>query len=299
MWNRVFLLASGFAFGWTLVSYLTVPLAQARERLIQLILSLAAGLAIIGLMAFSSPPTGLVGGVVFTLSALVAYAGNARQINKAEHPAPLDRPERPLEQRDPRLAVVLVAEGEPVAYDGPKPWARRLEELAALGERVPHWFMRPFTYARIRATYRAMGGRNPFNDAIAHLAKRLEGQLGSGYFVQDAYLAATPSLAEVLARLVEQGFVRTALLPIGLERGWQAALPAEVARSRVLEVGVQVTHIAPLESATWVSGSRVERLRRLMWGLPVLPPSEPGEEVVEQLRKRALAITSSQSLDKM
>ncbi len=293
MWNRVFLLASGFACGWILVSCLTAPLARLRDCRFQLTLSLAVGLGVIGLMTLSSLPSGIAGGLVFALSAFVAYAGHARQINKAEHPASLDRPERPLEQRDPRLAVVLVAEGEPVTYDDPKPWARRLEELAASGEKTPHWLARPFTYARIRAAYRAMGGRNPFNDAIACLAKSLEEQLGSGYFIQDAYLAATPTLAEVLARLVEQGFVRIVLLPLGLERGWQEALPAEVARSRVLEVGIQVTHSAPLESAIGASSYHVERLRQLMRGLPAPPPSEPGEEVVKLLRERVFEIGSS------
>ena len=189
MWNRVFLLASGFAFGWVLVSYLTVPSAQIRDRLIQWVLSLSVGLVVIGFMAFSSPQSGIAGGMVFVFSALVAYAGNARQIGRVEGPPlgqaaisedSIDRPKRPLTE-DSRIAVVLVAEGEPVEYDGPKSWARRFGELAALGGAVPHWFMRPFSLARIRAAYRKMGGRNPFNDAVARPAKQLERRLGVGY----------------------------------------------------------------------------------------------------------------------
>jgi len=298
MWNRVFLLASGFAFGWVLVSYLTVPSAQVRDRLIQLVLSLSVGLVVIGFMAFSSPQSGIAGGMVFVFSALVAYAGNARQIGRAEGlpplgqtaigEGPIDRPKRPLAE-DPRIAVVLVAEGEPVEYDGPKPWARRFGELAASGGAVPHWLARPFSCARIRAAYRKMGGRNPFNDAVTHLAKQLEGQLGTGYCVQDAYLGAAPALADVLVRLAEGGHRRVVLVPIGFASYSQEALRAEVVRSRVREVGIQVIYAAPLGAVVWNPGSRAARLRQLVQGQAVEPPPEPGPEAVEQLRERVLA----------
>jgi len=298
MWNRVFLLASGFAFGWVLVSYLTVPLAQVRDRLIQLVLSLSVGLVVIGFMAFSSPQSGIAGGLVFAFSALVAYAGNARQIGRVEALPPLgqaaigenpiDRPKRPLAE-DSRIAVVLVAEGEPVEYDGPKPWARRFAEVAALGGAVPHWFVRPFSCARIRAAYRKMGGRNPFNDAVARLTRQLEGQLDAGYRVQDTYLGAAPSLGDVLARLAEGGSSRVVLLPIGFEGDSQEALREVVVRSRVREVGIQVAYAAPLEPTVWNPGSRAERLRQLARGGAVDPPPEPGPEAVERLRKRVLA----------
>ena len=309
MWNRVFLLASGFAFGWILVSCLTAPLAQIKAHLIQLALSLAVGLAMIGFMALSSPQSGIAGGLVLTLSALVAYAGNARQIGKAEELPPLgqvlihptvnenqnlsiDRPERPLAQ-DPRIAVVLVLEGEPVEYDGPKPWARRFGEMAASGVPVPHWLVRPFSYARIRAAYRAMGGRNPFNDSAARLAKQLEGQLGAGYCVQDAYLAAAPALVDVLVRLAEGGLARVALVPISFEGDPQEALRSEVVRSRVREVGAQVVYASPLGTMVWSTGPRAQRLRQLVRSIPLSPPPEPDPRALELLRDEVLASTSS------
>jgi len=291
MWNRVFLLASGFAFGWVLVSYLTVPSAQVRDRLIQLVLSLSVGLVVIVLMAFSSPQSGTAGGLVFVFSALIAYAGNARQIGKGEEPA-LAKPKRPLEQ-DPCVAVVLVAEGEPVEYDGPKPWVQRFRELATSGERVPHWLVCPLCYARIRAAYRKMGGRNPFNGAVARLAKQLEGQLGVGYRCQDAHLAALPSLDDVMMRLAEGGYTRVVLLPIGVEGDPQVALREVVVRSRVREVGIQVIYAAPLGAVVWNPGSRAARLRQLVQGQAVEPPPEPGPEAVERLRERVLGATSS------
>jgi len=326
MWNRVFLLASGFAFGWILVSCLTAPLAQIKAHLTQLALSLVVGLAVIGFMALSSPQSGIAGGLVLTLSALVAYAGNARQIGKAEGLPPLgqvlihptvnedqnlsigqalihptvnedqnlsiDRPERPLAQ-DPRIAVVLVLEGEPVEYDGPKPWARRFGELAASGVPVPHWLVRPFSYARIRAAYRAMGGRNPFNDSAARLAKQLEGQLGAGYCVQDAYLAAAPALVDVLVRLAEGGLARVALVPISFEGDPQEALRSEVVRSRVREVGAQVVYASPLGTMVWSTGPRAQRLRQLVRSIPLSPPPEPDPRALELLRDEVLASTSS------
>ncbi len=305
MWNRVFLLASGFAFGWTLVSYLTAPLAQVRDRLVQLALSLAVGLVVIGLMGFSSARSGLAGGFVFALSALVAYAGNARQTSRVEEPSPLeqapiqppphvhlgpssDRPEHPQEVR---IAIVLVSEGEPVEYDGPKPWARRFQELAASGEPVPHWFVRPFTYARIRSAYRAMGGRNPLNASLNSLAKQLERQLGAGCVVRAAYLRAAPALADSLVHLAEEGYMHIVLVPIGFERDPKEALRVEVIRSRVREAGVQVTYAAPLETAVWAPGPRTERLRQLAQGIAVPPPPEPGPEVVEHLSEGLLAAT--------
>ena len=149
--------------------------------------------------------------------------------------------------------------------------------------------MRPFSLARIRAAYRKMGGRNPFNDAVARPAKQLERRLGVGYCVQDAYLGAAPALADVLVRLAEGGLTRVALLPIGFEGQPQVALREVVVRSRVREVGIQVIYAAPLGAVVWNPGSRAARLRQLVQGQAVEPPPEPGPEAVERLRKRVLA----------
>ena len=53
MWNRVFLLASGFLFGWSLVRYWTVPRAQMRTHALRLGIAVAIGGAVIVYLGWS------------------------------------------------------------------------------------------------------------------------------------------------------------------------------------------------------------------------------------------------------
>jgi hypothetical protein len=293
MWNRVLLLVSGFAFGWILVSYLTVPPSQKRARLIWLATSLGAGGVVVTLMALAALSSGVAGVLAFLFSALVAYAGNARQVNKAAEHSPLNRPERPL-HKDARIAVLLIAEGEPAKYDGPASWAQRFLELAASGERVPHWLTRPLAYARIRAAYQAMRDRNPLNSTLACLARQLGGLLGQGYLVADAYLEAAPTLAQMLVHMATEGLSRVVLVPASVDHASpRERLRAEVTRSRVREIGVDVVYAPPLDPAVWSGGSRAKRLRQLTRGMAVAPATEATPQALEALRGQILTAASS------
>jgi len=69
VWNRVFLLASGFLFGWSLVRYWTVPRAQMNTHALRLGIALAVGGAVIVLLAIESSAAAVAGLAVYVVSA--------------------------------------------------------------------------------------------------------------------------------------------------------------------------------------------------------------------------------------
>lgn len=245
MLNRVFLLISGFAFGWTAVQCLTAPADKLRGQWAGLALSLAAGGLMIASLGVASPAAGGAALGTFFVSALVAYAGHARQINKPVASPERRKPERPI-ARDARCAVLLVCDGPPRTYDDPAAWAKWLRHAEAEGRPMPHWFVHPWIYARIRAAYRAMGGQHPFHAAMEELVQALQTRLGVGYCCQPAYLYAEPRLLDALVRLTEQGLSAIVLIPLGLEDA-HPKLRAQVVESRVIEIGVRVNYAPALE----------------------------------------------------
>jgi len=87
-------------------------------------------------LSVSSPEAGLVAGATFLLSAAVAYAAKARQVNRAEESASSPPNVEPL---DPGVdvGVLLVSEGDPLKYDGPATWALRFQVQGARGQPAP------------------------------------------------------------------------------------------------------------------------------------------------------------------
>jgi len=285
MWNRVLLLASGMAFGWTLVGCWTASLERVGELRVRLALSLVLGGVVVWLMAVGSPQAGLAGVAVLLVSALVAYAANARQVSRMPRPSPLGRPALPLEKNG-RIAVLLITEGEPAEYDGPAPWARRYQQVRARGETIPHWFVRPLVYARIRAAYRAMGGRSPLASWAAHLAQQLQARLGPEYRVNEADQDTNTGAYRLLAHLAEEGISRVILLPIDLAGDPREALHEQVGLSRVREIGVDIAYTQPLESSFWSPAHDDERFHRLAQGLTVAAPPEVDPQVLEEMANR-------------
>jgi len=256
VWNRVVLLAAGVASGWTLVHLLTASPGQAPTHRWRLAAGLTVGGGLIGLLAAASFEAALAGFLVFAFSALVAYAANAKQVSKVPDPVLPRRPSLAL-AIDPRTQVVIVALGEPATYDGPQYWAQAYKERQARGERIPHWFLRPWAYARIRAAYAAMGGLHPLDVALGKASEALQATLGPGYCVRHAYLRSHPYLVRALVALAEEGFRRLIIVPLGAAahapaaasatRALDPALHQAVVDSRVREVGVQVTYTASPE----------------------------------------------------
>lgn len=241
MWNRVLLLAAGVASGWTLVHLLSVAPSRAATHRLRLALGLFVGLGLVIVLATRSLQAGLAGFLVFGFSALVAYAANAKQVSRGLEPVLPRRPSLPPET-DPRTQVLLVARGEPAAYDGPQYWAHVYRERQERGERAPHWFVRPLAYARVRVAYAAMGGRHPLDVALSQSVEALQADLGPGYAVRYAYLRSQPYLVRALVALAEEGFRRAVLVPLGVAAGSDPGLRQAVADSRVRELGIRVLY---------------------------------------------------------
>ncbi len=283
MWNRVVLLISGMAFGWSLVNYWTVAQRHVDTQRTRMALSLGAGVIMAALLAKESFAAAGMALIVFAFSALVAYAGNAKQINKVEEPLPPKMPERP--SPDGVVGVFLVARGEPRRYEGPAQWAIRFRDLAARGEAVPHWFVRPLTYGRIRKAYGAMGGESPLHNSLETLARDLGEQLGTGYMVQLVYTDSDPLLLRALTMAPERGVRQLAILPLDLEKDAESRLRREVARSRIREVGMELRYASPLDPPLLPQDTYDTRACALMQGQPVCPP-ELDERAVSDLLTR-------------
>lgn len=293
MWNRVLLLASGIALGWNMVHYWAAPKENLPRIRLRLGLSAGLGALVVVLLALSSWAAAALGLAILLGVALVTYAAHARQLSRA---APLwgySLPDRP-EVDDPRTAVLVVARGEPPLYDGPAYWAERLHELEGQGKAVPHWFLRPQAYARVRSAYATLRGGNPANAAVARLAEALGARLGERFAVQATFIATLPFLADTLQELVIRGLRRAVLLPVGWESDPQEILRAQVEHSRVQEAGMEIFYAGLCPEVTLPPGSEDRRLACWLSGQVPGDPPAWGEEALlalqqEVLRHRSLA----------
>lgn len=281
MWNRVFLLASGFLFGWSLVRYWTVPRAELRTHELRLGLGLAIGVVVIVLLGLESLPAALAGTGVYAFSALVAYAGNARQVGRQEQALPSPRP-TPAEDAPPRRGVVLVSCLEPPTYDGPSYWAWRLRRRDAQGQPAPHWFARPRAYVRIRRAYEARAQRAGPADALQGLGQALGAALGADYVVETARVGVPDALSRTLADIVRQGATRVVVQPLEVFPDALDAVRQAVTDARVREAGVRVTVAEPFPVPLWECTE--ERLDAWMSGRPAEPPPIPPSNLVARLQ---------------
>ena len=282
MWNRVALMVSGVAFGWSLVHYASAAPARQRTFFWRMLVALAVGLLFIVWLGVASATAGAVAAFVFILSAWVAYAANAKQVNKPPERESLERPLAPLEGQQ-GAALLLVLPGEPRTYDGPAHWAQRLRNGEAAGQPIPHWFVRPWAYGRIRRAYQRMGGQNPQRNALDALLGQLKPRLPQFVFVGDAYLDSAPTLAQELVRLGQQGTKHILLAPVGFASDPADALRDEVTRTRVREIGVQVDIAPSLEARLWPLEPSETALDRLLLGEPLPSPIPSNEQQLVEL----------------
>ncbi|MCE5257452.1 MAG: hypothetical protein LLG44_00135 [Chloroflexi bacterium] len=171
MWNEVVLLASGLACGWSLVNLLAAPREQVRGIWVRLLLGAAAGLGMVIWLAVSSLSSGLAGLIIVAGTALIAYAANAKQVNRQPIVFPPHQPNVAADAAG--SAVLLVTVAEPSQYNGPAYWSQAL----LLEDKVPHWMTRPRAYAHIRQAYALMGDSFPLDAELAALTHRLSATL--------------------------------------------------------------------------------------------------------------------------
>ncbi|OGO04359.1 MAG: hypothetical protein A2Y73_02335 [Chloroflexi bacterium RBG_13_56_8] len=288
MWNRVFLLVSGIASGWTLVGLLTVPRDQLKTQAWRLSVSLAVGIFVIVLLFVSSPQAALTASITLLFCIFIAYAAKARQVNKEGELTLPRMNDRPL-IISTDIGVLLVSEDEPTEYKGLVPWALRFRRREARGQAVPHWLMRPLAFARIRTAYRAMGSRNPLHGWLIHLVESLAARLGEGFVVRGASLSSEPTVAALLVRLAEKGLTRVCLVSLGLSQDALEPMYEQVSLSGARECGVQVLYIPGLEGEKWPLGSPEERLQALSQGKAVAVSQDAVPAVLDDLQDRITA----------
>jgi hypothetical protein len=258
---------------------------------IRLILGVLAGLGLIVWLSWSVFSAGLIGLAIFGFTALIAYAANARQVNKVGHALPPRVPKIP-EQRNAGTVLLLLTSAEPAHYNGPAYWAWALRQYPL----APHWFLWPRKYARIRQAYRAMGGTHPLDATLSSLLSSIGANLNDSSSVRYAYLGEERSFLAVLVKLAEEGFSRLILASLEDESGTVERLRDLVTRAGIIDNTLDVTYVRPLHLSVTAKNLREERLARLLEGKAVTLANVDSSEVkvlVAQLSGYSYAPASS------
>lgn len=289
MWNRVILLLSGVAFGWSLVHYASAPREDLPALRLALIASGAIGVGLAMLIGLGDLTTGVLALFVMTTSALVAYAANAKQVNRPPISPLLHGAITPTSQDD-RTGVLLVIGGEPARYEGPAFWAW-WSKISPSAPRC-HWFLAPWRFGRVRKVYAEMGNLSPLASASEKLCQQLGVALGEGYAVYDARLFSSPTVRDRLAEMAEKGLKRAILVPIAQAFDYQKTLDEQIALSRVREVGMRLLVTDPIAAEKWLGMPPAQRLDAFWEGTTPPVPAEP-KELAQQIAKAILHAQNS------
>lgn len=269
MWNRVALLATGVAFGWTLVHLACAPRAELGRLRVRLTLSLLAAAVVIVLLGWYDPASGWMGAAVFVVSAAVAYAANAKQVSK-EPALALPRGMGQPAEASAQTGVLLVSDTEPRAYGGPAYWAHLMRRRQADGQAVPHWLLRPWAYGRIRSAYGATEAPQPLDEACQALAQLL----GDAFRVQHARLAAPPTVRNALGEWADAGLRHVLVIPLGLSTLGQEQCLDQITLSRARERGVRVVLTPAVDLSPWRYDPPESRLQTWMAGRVPAPSGD-------------------------
>jgi len=290
-WNGIALLATGIATGWSLVNYLVVAENQVRGQMRRLILAIAGASLVLGLLLWSSGwRAAITGGMIFALSAVVAYAANAKQVSGGEKRS-VEIVADPYEQMAPGSlrGILLISHAEPARYDGFEYWSNLINSDPELSRRS--WLSKPWLYARIRRAYRTMEQGHPGARFVESLAHSLQVELGSDVRIHPVGLVGN-QLAKALRALVREGCSQLDLIPLELSEADLEKLHQQVARSRVREYGVRITY-HPTMSLAVLSPSAIEaRSQRLFRGQR-LPEIGPCKDYTEQILRMLAHSTKS------
>jgi len=278
MWNRVFLLATGLAAGWSLVTYLVAAESQRVARRTRLVLSLVAGLVLLALLASSSALAAFQGLLVFLFSAAVAYMAHARDLT-ASDPVEIAQPQAEAETDAPVL--LLVNEGESASYAGPKPWECRMALAERRGAPLPHWLRRPFALARLREACRQTPQEHTLDHTAEHLAHWLTEH--SPYAVRSSQLCGVDNLDATVEALRSAGAL------VGIVALWMDAEALQALSDRIESNGDSepawlVGRLAPPAPP---APSPHERLLRLLADKPLGDPDvhieQSGQQILAQI----------------
>lgn len=274
MWNRVILLLSGVAFGWNLVHLASAPREDLPALRLALALSGAAGVGLAALIGLRNPAAGLLALAVMIGSAFVAYAANAKQVNRPPTPPLLHGAITP-ESQDDRTGILLVVGGEPAHYEGPSFWAW-WSKVSTTASKI-HWFLAPWRFGRIRRVYASMGGTSPLANAVERLGEQLSTTLGERYLVRYTRLFASPPVRDSLAELAQGGLKYVVIVPLAQPFAYQEALQEQMALSRVREAGMRLTVTPLIAGEEWLGMSPAQRLDNLLEGIAPPAPFEKGD----------------------
>ncbi|MHB1319163.1 MAG: hypothetical protein ACYCYF_11140 [Anaerolineae bacterium] len=281
MWNRVVLLTCGMVIGWGLANYWTCPPEDIPRHRYRITVGLLLALALCLWIAWDDPASGIIALSIVALTALVSYAGRARQISSlADRTTNVQVPEV-----SPGIgyAIILVSHALPRAYAGPEHWVRYLRVSRDVAAPDQGWFSRPRILERIRAGYQKLGAPPGSSQTLASVQAWLQAQLGPGTQLALAHPFATPRVERQLDALANQGCSAALVVPIDLNEASEAALQQQIALSQIEERGVQVVLLANARLDGWDERREFEQVDALSRGQPLPDNTGPAPERLEAL----------------
>ncbi|MFO7696905.1 MAG: hypothetical protein R6X16_07070 [Anaerolineae bacterium] len=299
MWNRIVLLTCGMVIGWGLANYWTCPADDIPRHRYRMTLGLVVAVALCLWIAWDDLPSGFTALLIVGLSALVSYAGRARQISSL-----VDRPiDRPVPEAWPGVvsAVLLVSHALPVAYTGPEHWVSYFRRVSGEPLTVRGWFFWPRIFARIRARYQQLVAPSKAFLTPAVVQERLQALTGSGVLVSQAHPYSTPRLGTRLIALAGQGISMVFVAPIDLDYSSQEALLQQISLS---QAAIQSTQVVLLDNTClglWTEKRALEQIAALVhggaWPGPVALPVEQRDALAGAIRERMQAALPAVSVE--
>jgi protoheme ferro-lyase len=250
------LLAGGVLAGAAICAALFLP--RGRD-----LLAVAGAVACLGVAGTSlvliarvtgRPDTVIVAGFIGTAAAVGGFALAAALVPAWTRPRPAPARPRPGEDSG-RIAVVLLAEGEPERYD-PSLLTAAFADLEETDVPVPPEAARMFVYLSEKTRYASVGG-SPARAAARAVADTLGARLRSKRDTVDvlpAWLDPPDRLDDTVAAAVAAGYRRIAVVPFGIAD----SLYLDRAKRSVDELGlaaagVHVAYAPPLWSSSAIA----------------------------------------------
>ena len=241
--GAVLVVLMGLASGGLMTLVLMSPAKQQVTYAIMLGLSLL--LAVIGMLTSEQTDRRGIGlANAFVLLVLTFALGYALTTFSILLPRRRKREATVPGGNDRWTAVICLASGEPPDYDL-RSTARRLE-LADNTEDVPSILLRPFYMRDIKSKFASIG-RSPYRDQMAELARKVQARLPTDQRVSLAYYSDTPSLADTVTRVIEEGTRHLMIAHLRVTDPPDAFSTGDLFEGINLESNrVRVTYLSPL-----------------------------------------------------
>jgi hypothetical protein len=285
--------------GWGLANYWTCPAYDMPRHRYRMTLGLVVALALCLWIAWDDIPSGFTALLIVGLSALVSYAGRARQISSLVD-RPIDHPS-PEAWPGAASAILLVSHALPGAYTGPEHWVSYFRRVSGEPLTVRGWFSWPRIFARIRARYQQRVAPSEAFQTPAAVQERLQTLAGSGVLVSQAYPYSKPRLGTQLIALAGQGVSTVFVVPIDLDYSSQEALLQQISLS---QAAIQSTQVVLLDNTClglWTEERAMEQIAALMhggaWPGPVALPVEQLDALAGAIRERMQAALPAVSVE--